>query len=47
MATLLHPAFRLRLISHCWPEREHAQLILEENFQKQEAQLKKSQDDIN
>ena len=47
MATLLHPAFRLRFIAHCWPEKEkEAQSLLEKNFTKQEALLKKNKDDI-
>ncbi|KNZ53091.1 hypothetical protein VP01_3347g2 [Puccinia sorghi] len=47
MATLLHPAFCLRFFAHCWPEsKQHSQLLLEKNFNKQEAQLKKGQDDI-
>ena len=47
MATLLHPAFRLRFIAHCWPQKEkEAQSLLEKHFNKREALLKKSQDDI-
>jgi len=47
MATLLHPAFRLRFFSHCWPEQEpRARSLLEKHFNKREAQLQKSQDDI-
>lgn len=47
MATLLHPAFRLRFFAHCWPKREpSARSLLEKNFNKREAQLKKTQDDI-
>jgi len=47
MATLLHPAFRLRFFAHCWPEQEpRARSLLEKHFNKREAQLQKSQDDI-
>ena len=47
MATLLHPAFRLRFIAHCWPEKEkEARSLLEKNFTKREALLKKNKDDI-
>ena len=47
MATLLHPAFRLRFFAHCWPEKEQqARSLLEKHFNKREARLKKNQDDI-
>ncbi|KNZ56598.1 hypothetical protein VP01_2369g1, partial [Puccinia sorghi] len=41
-ANTFYPIF----FAHCWPQREkNARLILENNFNKQEAQIKKSQDD--
>ncbi|KNZ44679.1 hypothetical protein VP01_892g1, partial [Puccinia sorghi] len=49
MATLLHPhpEFCLRFFYHFWPERDqHEQLLLEKNFNRWEAPLKQSPDDI-
>ncbi|KNZ46233.1 hypothetical protein VP01_7453g1, partial [Puccinia sorghi] len=47
MATLLHPEFCLRICAHCCPKIERsAWSLLEKNFNKQEAQLKNTQEDI-
>ncbi|POW11056.1 hypothetical protein PSTT_05573 [Puccinia striiformis] len=41
MATLLHPSFRLRLFSHCWPEKAiPAQQLLERHFSSQDKIMK-------
>ena len=46
MATLLHPTFRLKLFTHCWPEKsDDAQKILERHFKKRDDILKKKEND--
>lgn len=46
MATLLHPTFRLKLFTHCWPEKaNNAKALLEQHFQKRNDILKKREND--
>ncbi|KNZ61252.1 hypothetical protein VP01_142g12 [Puccinia sorghi] len=46
MATLLHPTFRLKLFTHCWPEKaNNAKALLEQHFQKRNDILKKKEND--
>jgi hypothetical protein len=46
MATLLHPSFRLKIFTHCWPEKaDMAKKLLEKEFVKRVEVLKQRKED--
>ncbi|KAI9619916.1 hypothetical protein H4Q26_013894 [Puccinia striiformis f. sp. tritici PST-130] len=44
MSTILHPSFRLKLFSHCWPaESLRAEKLLERHFSKRRDLMRKQE----